>query len=123
VKKLSLLKMMICFSFFFSAQAYAIGSSASFRLTGTVPVVLRASIERTNDLSYTVREISNNRDGYVVKMETDAVSAKYNGENIQVVEGEAVLTKVASQDQSVDTFKKLVFKSKPSYVRILVQVM
>lgn len=119
----SLLKTIICFSFFASAQAYALGSSASFQVSGTVPVVLQASIERTTDLSYTVREISNNRDGYMVKMETDAVSAKYNGENIQVVEGEAVLTQVASQDKSVDAFKKLVFKSKPTYVRILVQVM
>jgi uncharacterized protein (UPF0332 family) len=123
MKTLNLFRIAVYFSLFISAKAYALGTSSNFRVSGTVPVVLQTSIERTNDLSYTVREVSNNREGYVVTMETDVPTAKYNGENVRVVDGQVILTQVVSQDKSVDASKKLVFKSRPTYVRISVQVM
>jgi hypothetical protein len=109
--------------FLLSHAVYALSSSSSFVVSGRVPVVLQANVVRANDLNYTIREVSNNSEGYTIIMQTDARSARYNGSHVSVVNGEAVLTQVFSQDKSVDALKKLVFTTKPTYVRIAIQVM
>lgn len=117
------IKLVTFFALFLSTSAYAVGSSSSFAVSGVVPVVLQANVVRSTDLAYTVREVSNNREGYTITMQTDVSSARYNGTHVNVIDGQAVLTQVISQDKSVDALKKLVFSTKPTYVRIAIEVM
>ena len=112
---------LVLLSGFWSVAA-AMVSSTSLQVSGVVPLVLQASVIRESNLSYAVHEISNSRDGYVVTLETDAASATYEGQPIQIVEGQAIITRIATQDRSIDTYKQLVFKNQPEYVRLTISV-
>lgn len=123
MKTQTFMKLIAVLALLVSSSAYAVSSSSSVVISGTVPIILQANMVRSTDLAYTIREVSNNREGYTVTMQTDARSARYNGAPVRVVDGQAVLTQVISQDKSVDALKKLVFSTKPTYVRIAIEVM
>ena len=56
-------------------------------------------------------------------LETDATAARYDGKRVEVVDGQAVITQVFFQDKSVDAFKGLELLSRPTYVRVSIQVL
>ena len=105
---------------FFATTAQAATSSDSLHISGVVPVVLQATLTRTSDLTFTVHETSNNPHGYRLMMETDSKRAEYDNQPVNIIEGQAVLTETLLQEQTVDVSKSLVFTSKPSFVRIII---
>lgn len=119
----TVLIMMVCLVTQFSGVAFGLSSSDGFTVSGFVPVTMQVLIfpdfsSQDQSVSFTLREISNNREGYKVVMETDAVGATYNGVPIAIVNGQATLTHVTSQSESIDTLKKLKLSAKPSFIRI-----
>lgn len=108
--------------FVFKHNALALQSSATLTLVGQVKVVAQAQLKRLNKLNYKVHELSNNREGYSVMIETNARSVRYDNKLIDIVDGQATLTQTHSQTQTIDTIKDLIFTTEPTYVQITMQV-
>jgi hypothetical protein len=123
MKSVILIRLSAILIVFTGAAVFAGTSSSSLTVTGIVPVILQVNITRSSNLTYTVRETSNDPDGYRVTLQTDAPRAHYDGAIVKIIDGQAILTQVSSQDKSVDALKKLVFLSEPSYIRIAIEVM
>jgi hypothetical protein len=115
----------VILSFFFIAHVFAATiANDQFTVSGTVPLVMRASLTQSpsNPLVYSVHEVSNSPTGYTVILNTDATSAKYNGSTINVVDGQAIITQITSQSKSIDILKELSFTSPPTYININISV-
>jgi len=101
--------------------AFADTSSDSITIRGVVPVILTVTVLKTSPIDYVVHEVSNNPDGYVVTLETDAERVVYDGAVIEVIGGQATLTWVTEQTVIVDTDKTLTLDAKTNYVRVTIR--
>jgi len=94
---------------FFSLNTQANQSTSQFEVSGTVPVVVTATLTPTpNPLVYLIHEISNNPSGYTILLQTDTN------------DNETIVTQVTSQDKTIDKIKEFTLTSLASYVRIIV---
>ncbi len=120
------MKQALCVLFKFillSPGLRAAESRASLLVEGRVAVIAHAHPKRLNKLTYAIHELSNNREGYAVTIETNAHSARYNNEPIEIIDGQATLTNVTSQTKSIDIVKELIFSTEPTYFQITMQVL
>jgi hypothetical protein len=114
-------KSLFLLIFIFSPSAFAMSSTADIGVYGVVPLQLQVTLLETTAQNYLVHEVSNSREGYQVRIETDSPEVNYNGRSIHVVDGEAVITQVAAQDRSIDIYKPLILNPGASYARALIE--
>lgn len=91
-------------------------TSAIIHISGTVPLIVQCLITQLSPTTYTVKEISNSRDGYQVMLSTDT-SGAYSGSSFAPGE-DIVITDISQQDVSLQGIKTLIFTKPPSLVMI-----
>lgn len=103
------MKLLIFLLLITTPTTYATTSSNTVVISATVPVIASINITKASDLIYWVYEFSNNPNGYIVILYTDAVNVNYNGLKLNSSNGQIILTQVLHQDSTINTLKRLEF--------------
>jgi hypothetical protein len=90
-----------------SFPAFANTSTAGFRVSGTVPLVLKVNITKVANTKYLVYELSNSPTGYKVTLHTDIE--------------DSVITNVVHQDEYIETTKEITLPDTVTYAIVTIE--